>query len=213
MNGADRGPGRNAAEGDDLRRLIAGAGRRPDPRPAIEDTVRAAVHREWRSAVADRRHAQLRRRLVAASLATVAVAATWSAYWLVRAPAASAMATVVQSQGEVSARSGARSLPIAAGARLTPGTDVHTEPTANLWLTVGPDSIRIAGGTQVVLDAPNRIRLERGRVYVDAVSPGGTAGTLAIATPVGEVRHVGTRFQVEVGPDGSLGVFVRDGRV
>ena len=58
-------------------------------------------------------------------------------------------------------------------------------------------SLRLDRGTRLRFDGHERVTLLQGALYVD--SGGLNVGPpLTIATPAGEVRHVGTQFQVRV---------------
>jgi ferric-dicitrate binding protein FerR (iron transport regulator) len=67
-------------------------------------------------------------------------------------------------------------------------------------------------GTRLAFTATDEIRLERGTLYVDAGPDAVAAGRLAVVTPTGSVRHVGTQYEVRVLESG-LRLRVREGRV
>ena len=79
-------------------------------------------------------------------------------------------------------------------------------------LTVGDSlSLRIDRHTRVRFDGRDQVTLFAGALYVDS---GGinAVSALRIETPAGEVRHVGTQFQVQVSGHVTR-VRVREGRV
>jgi hypothetical protein len=101
---------------------------------------------------------------------------------------------------------------IAAGTRIGPGARVETSNNGRAaFVLTGGVSVRLDQGTAIVLDGHGAVTLERGAVYVDS---GGepSAAALAINTPFGSVRHVGTRFEVRL-QDSLLRVGVREGTV
>jgi ferric-dicitrate binding protein FerR (iron transport regulator) len=78
-------------------------------------------------------------------------------------------------------------------------------------LSFGTLSLRVDRHSRLRFDAPDRVTLLEGSVYVDSGGINALAA-LRIATPAGEVRHVGTQFQLTV--DGALTrIRVREGRV
>jgi ferric-dicitrate binding protein FerR (iron transport regulator) len=105
----------------------------------------------------------------------------------------------------------------AGGTMLLPVTEVmsgHAIETSDgrVVLALGNSlSLRMNRFTRLRFDSPSDVTLLAGGIYVDS---GGinAAGGLRIETPAGEVRHVGTQFQVSVaGAD--TRVRVREGRV
>lgn len=73
--------------------------------------------------------------------------------------------------------------------------------------------LRLDAGTVVRLESASTVRLDRGAVYVD--SGGARAEGIVVETALGDVREIGTRFEVRLAPeDGvALVVSVREGRV
>jgi ferric-dicitrate binding protein FerR (iron transport regulator) len=98
-----------------------------------------------------------------------------------------------------------------------PLTEVHSGATlatggARVALTFGDSlSLRVDRHTQLRFDGADHVTLLAGSVYVDS---GGINAVprLSIETPAGEVRHVGTQFQVSVSGTVTR-VRVREGRV
>ena len=72
-------------------------------------------------------------------------------------------------------------------------------------------SVRLAPASEAVLESAERLRLDRGRVYVDSGS-GAAGDPWVVATGLGDVRHLGTQYLVTIGADG-LAVAVREGRI
>lgn len=104
-----------------------------------------------------------------------------------------------------------RSTELAVSTPLLSGSEIVTGD-APLALDVGDVlSLRLHARTRLRFDGPGRVTLLAGNLYVD--SGGLNAPTaLRIGTPAGEVRHVGTQFQVAVDDDATR-VSVREGRV
>jgi ferric-dicitrate binding protein FerR (iron transport regulator) len=91
------------------------------------------------------------------------------------------------------------------------GTALRTPPGGRAVLAwPGGATVRVDADTRLAL-ADGRVTLAAGAIYVDGDAA--TAGTAPeVATPLGLVRHLGTRYEVRVAPE-RLQVTVRDGRV
>jgi transmembrane sensor len=74
----------------------------------------------------------------------------------------------------------------------------------------GGGQLRLNGNTSIRLTGLRQIGMHRGQIYVDAGGPG--LDDLAVTTPVGVLRDVGTRFDVLM-EGTSVRVRVRDGVV
>jgi ferric-dicitrate binding protein FerR (iron transport regulator) len=192
--------------------LLKLAGERDLPSSAGMERARLAAQTAWQRTVADvPATAAVRRRWVpwtmaaAASLALVLSAAFW---WRATPVAPELVARVSALQGEVRLQGetmSVRSAEIFSGALIESGE-------GRLALSVGDAlSLRLDRHTRLRFDAPSRVTLLSGKVYVDS---GGinTRAALNIVTPAGVVRHVGTQFQVRVAGNGTQ-VRVREGRV
>jgi hypothetical protein len=96
-------------------------------------------------------------------------------------------------------------VPLAAGTRL------RTDASGRAALLLSPDtSLRIAGATELILQAGNRVELLSGRVYLDTKHASG--GAVEIATRFGTLRDVGTQFEV-LATGTALRVRTREGAV
>jgi hypothetical protein len=105
-----------------------------------------------------------------------------------------------------------RRTPIATGARIGSGERVETSNNGRAaFVLTGGVSVRLDQGTAIVLDGHGEVTLERGAAYVDSGGDPGAAD-LEIKTPFGNVRHVGTQFEVRL-QDASMRVRVREGTV
>jgi ferric-dicitrate binding protein FerR (iron transport regulator) len=94
---------------------------------------------------------------------------------------------------------------------LTKGVKVRTLAGAGAGLRlVGGASLRLAAGTEIMLDEPERLYLRAGTIYLDHRGSVGTG--YRIETPAGVVRDLGTQFELRV-EGGSLRLRIREGRV
>jgi transmembrane sensor len=121
------------------------------------------------------------------------------------------VATVVGLEDDVTLRLSGQQIPATLDAPLSPGTLLETS-TGRAALSFGNAlSLRVDHATRLRIDGPGKVTLLSGSLYVDS---GGLnmAPALRIQTPAGEVRHVGTQFQVFVANDVTR-VRVREGRV
>jgi hypothetical protein len=116
---------------------------------------------------------------------------------------------VVAVSGDVTQSDAPSGVPMP-GAAVIEGVEFETR-TGRIALSFGALSLRMDRDTRIRLDEADRVTLLEGNVYVDS---GGVnaVSALRIATPAGDVRHVGTQFLVGVtGP--VTRVQVREGRV
>jgi ferric-dicitrate binding protein FerR (iron transport regulator) len=195
-------------------KLLKLAGERDVPGAAATGLARQAAERSWQAMLrrqsATPVHVSRSRMWLwaaAASLAVLALALT------LHRPGGSATAriarvTAADSGAMLSSNSGVAvraAAPVHAGAILT-------TTGGRVALTLGDTlSLRVDRRTRLRFDAPDRVTLLDGSLYVDS---GGINAVpeLTVATPAGEVRHVGTQFQVSVAGEGTH-VRVREGRV
>jgi ferric-dicitrate binding protein FerR (iron transport regulator) len=197
----------------DVERLISAAGARTAPDAARTERVRAAVAAVWTREV--RRRRRWRTLLVGGSaLATAAVALV---VWMhpvpardeAAVPAPVRVATFIATTGSIAVRDALGTHPtpqigtaIPAGSRLT--TDAGAT-AAIAWIDGG--EVRVDAGTALAVDGARTLTLQQGAVYVDS-----HGASVVVHTPAGDVRDVGTRFEVRV-TSGSTRVCVREGSV
>lgn len=227
-----------AAEEDEVRRLLTGAGPRPEIPPEDLAAIKAAFRAEWEEHLRRRRvrpaPASANRlpggRLLA--LAAALLVALGIAWWLspLGPPAgAGPLARVESVAGSVTVRVGAEGATAPAarlgtGAELAAGAEIETAGAGEA--AAGRAALRLAGGPSLRLDAGSRVRLlsasvvrlERGAVYVDSGPEPGGGGparqALAVETLLGVATEVGTQFEVRLlAGDGAMRVRVREGRV
>jgi len=193
---------------------ILGRIREAGPRPPVPhdraERVRAAVAAHWRREVGAAR----RRRAVlwavagaaAAAVLVVVLGRTWRA---APGPAETGgtLATVLRAEGSVRTEAGA----LAAGARLEAWETVTTGPggRAALGLASG-GSARLDSETRVILAGDRLLRLDHGALYFDSAGRPARAGGIIVQTEMGEVRDVGTQFEVRI-QGGALRLSVREG--
>lgn len=194
--------------------------RTPAINPDALERVRAAVEREWRAAtIADaelgRRRAALSSRLRRfAVAAAVLVAAAGVVSWLVRPPAPGLLLGSVSRTGEgalsvLSARVPRRAL--TQGGELRVGDRVSAQGPALVALVRG-GTLRISEKSELAVNSPGQISLERGLIYLDIPPPADSGNPLRIITSAGAIEHLGTEF--EVLSDGrAVRVRVREGRI
>lgn len=203
---------------DPIATLYQRAGRRPALSPEEVRVAKEAARSSWRRHL--RRSA--RRRTVAAAgiVAALAAVLVLGIGLTLRRPDVPA---VPRPLGRIELQTGevAFSGPAAEPRIVNVGTVISTAGGGRAALRLGGgSSLRIDVASVVRIASASSVVLERGAVYVDtgALAQGKSAGeTLAIATALGTVRHVGTQFEVRLLENGavpeSLRVRVREGLV
>ncbi len=191
--------------------LLRRAGRRNAPPADVRDRVYSAVLDVWTDEVGRRR--QLSRRLaIAAGVAVVATAA--ATFLWQRQDAAVSVASVTRLTPGAMVMRGKTTQRIAEMFELRTGDRIDVPPGSALAAQRADGlSVRVAGPAYLVWDAPESIRLDRGRVYVDmGAHRDPDSGTFEVRTPLARIEHVGTRFVADASPQ-RVRVAVRDGRV
>jgi ferric-dicitrate binding protein FerR (iron transport regulator) len=204
---------------DALAALLRATGPRPMPSATAMAEAREAVAAEWREVSAARDRARkpvLRHSHWAAAAAGIAIAAV--AVWMIRsnvdAPAAT-VASLSRIEGTVEQDHGnGQWTRLVAGEGIRVGTRLRTsaEGRAALALSSGVE-LRLDHATLIALEDPGHAGLVEGAVYVDSgATPGPAARDLALDTPVGRVRHLGTQYFARSNGT-TLQVGVREGRI
>lgn len=206
-----------------LESLFRHASSRPEPSQEDRRAVRVAVREQWRDVTGRRR----RRRVVGLSLAASAVLATVLVLFRLGSfapdPVHQEIAKVEKVTGRVrmlaEGAGGAgtiagRKMSVFAGHMLSTGSDSGVA----LRLASGI-SLRLDQDSELVLVDSETVELGGGRVYVDTgvdedagKGPQSQASRLAIETPYGTVRHLGTQYMIRAAIEG-LSVSVREGVV
>lgn len=201
------------AMSDVLGELIHAAGRREAPPEQARARAFAAATQVWRDKLARRR----RRRFaaLAASAAAVGIATVLGVRMLdTPAPLTAPIARVERVIGAVQARASDRdpwrSLQ-ESSAGLPAGALLRTDAGGAAALQIEGVSVRIASRAELVLESTSRLRLLRGKVYIDTGAADG-AGRMSVVTELGSASDVGTQFEVQYGDDGWR-VRVREGAV
>lgn len=182
----------NSNSDDAIAALVRLAGRRP---PVPEDAarrVREAVHDEWMETISRRR----RTRWIGSAAVVAAAAVTFVILqWTTTAPPQPAPQRMVVAGGQTN------------GAAIY-ANDVYEIANGNTAsLAWGNATLRLDGGTRVRIASATELTLDRGAVYVDSNHSG-----VVIHTPMGNVRDIGTQFEVRLATD-RMRVRVREGRV
>ena len=195
-----------------IRDLLVLAGRRPEPAAFRTARVRAAVEAEWRRSTR-RPHWPLWSLAAVCGLLLVLLWPRTPAPSPAAPPAAPAYATLTRVTGTVQVGvAGSAASPASAGTQVGSETVVETSAGRALLSFASGHSVRVDHNSRIVLQATNRIALERGRIYVDSGEGRHDGEGLQIATPSGVVTEIGTRFEVAT-EGGIVQVRVRDGAV
>ncbi len=188
-----------------VEQLIRLAGERDMPSDEATARARSAAMESWRAALEARQPVHTRRITprwlpIAAAAGIALIAVT---LWInTRVPSPVLVARVSAADGHAALQS---------GQEIYSASTLETS-SGRVALTFGDSlSLRVDRNTRLRFESAERVTLLNGVVYIDS---GGVNAVprLRIATPAGEVRHVGTQFQVSVG-GAMTRVQVREGRV
>lgn len=205
-------PDEFTSEDAEIAALLREVGPRAEPTDAAMREVEAAVRAEWQQVVAVRKR-RMHAWVATAAVCVVSISAFFGLQQLWVEPVE--LASLAHADGIVFIAHGdADWQRVVTGQRISTGDRIRSEGHAALELDTGL-AVRIDRGTSLAVVARDRLALNEGAVYVDS-SPGAKAGDLSddlvIATHVGDVRHLGTQYQVRSHPD-SIEISVREGRV
>lgn len=198
---------------DPLAHLIHAAGRRETPPAQAYESALAAMTHAWQAKVQRRRWRNVV--YLAASIATLGVSAAIGVH--LAGPqrlAAEPVAQVVRVIGSVRVRPNTSHdwISLHGDDRpLSSGAVLRTEAAGAVALQLNEVSVRIPDGAEVVFESSSRLRLVRGRLYVDTGAVG-SVGRVLVVTDAGSVSDVGTQFEVQY-QDGDYRVRVREGEV
>ncbi|RMF97715.1 MAG: hypothetical protein D6727_05025 [Gammaproteobacteria bacterium] len=207
--------GKQQASGEDreIAALLEQVGPRVQPRPEAREAARAATRQAWMATVARHRANRQRRQFaVAAGLLLVAGLAAWFGS-LQQSVQASPVAQVLAATGLVESRTGQVWTGLATGDAVYTDMELRTGPEAGVVLAVTDGSqLKLGAASQLAWSASSQVELKRGGLYLDSGSVTPARGALRIRTPHGDVRHLGTQYQLRVEAT-RLTVAVREGLV
>jgi ferric-dicitrate binding protein FerR (iron transport regulator) len=199
--------------GDDAERALRDGLRAKALSPEALERIRRATEAEWRQSVAMSSPPRRRAWPLALAASVVALIAVGIYLGGTREVTAEFMGTVAraESPGIAQRQWFGRALPLSEGARLRVPQDLEARGDTRIDLA-GGGNLRVARASAFEVVATNKLRLERGELYVDI--PPGARGSDAftVLTDEGEFRHEGTQFSVAVG-DRQTRLRVREGRV
>jgi ferric-dicitrate binding protein FerR (iron transport regulator) len=191
--------------------LLQRAGRRHSPPVAVSNHVYTATLKVWTEEV-NRRRLLSRRIAIAASLAAIAISGGLF-FWQWQLVGVN-VASVTRLVSAATVIRGNRTETVTDRFELKTGDRIDV-PAGSALGAQRPDglSVRVSGPALLVWDSPERIRLDRGRMYVDmGTHRDPDSGTFEVRTPFARIEHVGTRFVADANAD-RVRVAVRDGRV
>lgn len=199
---------------DDVEALLRQVGGRDEPSAAMMEEVRQAVHGEWRAVVAQRK--RQRRTVIyamAASIALIVIVASWALLFVAPAPGFELAVARIEGQALLAASSGQPTHALRVGDSIGVDAVLSTSDSGRVALEYGAGaSVRIDRNSTIERVAPDRFLLSAGAVYIDAHPQIAEEAPLVIETSAGEVRHLGTQYQVRQSPE-ALVVSIREGRV
>lgn len=198
-------------ETDIVESLIRSAGRRVEPPPDAYQSVFVAAHAAFLEKSARRRGRV--RGLWASAAAAIVCAVAVLVLWSPPAARQTELARVERILGDVEVATGDAWRPAAeAGLGLVAGTRIRTRNSARTALALaGGESLRLDSDTEVMLDAPGRLYLRHGTIYVDSGARPADA-RVEVVTPGGTARDLGTQFELHVVAT-ALRLRVREGTV
>jgi hypothetical protein len=191
--------------------LVRLAGERDAPSAQGVERARAAAFAAWREgldAPAKSPRSSTRRVAwwaAAAGVMSLAIGGAW--HWSASRPVSVGRVASVSGDARLSGVRADTPLP---DSTVFAGQSIDSR-SGRVALAFGALSLRVDRDTRLRLDAPDRVTLLAGNVYVDSGGVNASAG-LSIATPAGNLRHIGTQFLVTVA-GGVTRVQVREGRV
>jgi ferric-dicitrate binding protein FerR (iron transport regulator) len=202
-----------SADDASIEELLRRVGAREEPAAEVMSEVQREVYAEWRAMLAERSH---RRRTfaygVAASVAFLAIIAVATLRFI--APADDVVATIALIDGpaQVEPRDAAPQA-LRVGDLVVAGSTLRTDASSRLALDVSEGvSVRMDRDSIVQVAATDRLVLSAGAVYVDARPGGSRRDELVIETRAGDVRHLGTQYQVRQ-TTRAVEVSIREGRI
>ena len=184
--------------------------RRAGPPEAVPELVARRVRRNVEQAWLEAQRRRRRPWIAAAAAVLAVVAATLVVLPGRLAGPAAAFGTVARVVGGAAIDGGAA---LSSGDAVQVGDRIVTGADDALSVAVaGSASLRVAANTSLVVEAPRRLRLARGAVYIDSGSGATVGDAFEIQTPFGRFTDVGTQFLVRL-DEAHAEVLVREGLV
>jgi ferric-dicitrate binding protein FerR (iron transport regulator) len=201
------------ANDDGLAQLISSAGRRETPpADAYEQTLRVATE-AWEKKVRARRW-RLASSLAASIVLILSVVLVWQgAEERVTTATPSIVATLDKTLGTLERRTSEQEWTVMSESSRVIAAETHlrTHEKASAGLLLqGGQSLRLAGGTEVVLLSSSKVRLVTGKAYIDTRNS--LSGSVELLTEAGTAIDIGTQFEV-LYQDQHFRLRVRDGVV
>lgn len=193
---------------DPIGMLLRSADPPLEPDTARMERAMSVVHGEWQSMLETRRRAR-RSWFAAAACVLLAVLAGLIVVFRPAAPAVT-VATAVRVQGDVLVDA----QPLSTGKLVRSQQAIDTGRGGRVLLDLASgEKVRIDSGSLARWVSPTELSLTRGRLYAEtAERRDERTPQLIVTTPFGIVRHVGTRFEVQISGDQTR-VRVREGAV
>ncbi len=198
-------------EVDIVESLIRRSGRRAEPPEDAYQQVLVAATAAFREKTSRRRERLWGLWAGAAAVAVLAIALMFQ--WTPPSAGSSELARVARVIGGVEQATGDVWQPLGeTRAPLTAGMKLRTLAGSRAALALsGGGSIRLDTETEVMLDAPGRLYVRQGTIYVDSGAHPGAA-RLEVVTPAGTARDLGTQFELQIA-GAALRLRVREGSV
>jgi len=198
-------------QSDLVESLVRTAGRRTEPPDDAYVQTLAAATAAFREKTARRRERTWA--LWAGAAAVLVFAIALMLRWTPPGAEREELARIVRVIGSAEQATGDVWQPLAdSQAPLTRGMKLRTLAGSRLGLMLpGGASLRLAADTEVMLDAPGQLYVQRGKVYVDGGADAARPA-LTIVTPAGTARELGTQFELRVA-NAEIRLRVREGSV
>jgi ferric-dicitrate binding protein FerR (iron transport regulator) len=186
-----------AANDDGFAKLISTAGRRETPPAhAYEQTLHVATA-AWEKKVRARRW-----RLASSLAASIALITSLGVWQITREPVTIEtpviVATLDRTLGTLERRTSEREWEVmseSSARAIAAETHLRTRADASAGLLLqGGQSLRLAGGTEVVLSSSSKVRLITGKAYIDTANS--LSGSVELLTEAGTAVDIGTQFEV-----------------
>ena len=191
--------------------LIRLAGERELPSDEATARARDAAEASWRRMLASKPARPGSRIPLALAAALALVALGWYAWMQRDAAPPVVVARVAAVDGGARIRRGRANQIARLQDEVTSGAILQTADGRAAATIADALSLRLDNNTRLRFDGRDRVTLLEGALYVDSGGLG-LRPPLTINTPAGEVRHIGTQFQVRVSGD-ITSIRVREGRV